>query len=190
MLQYNEINIPSCLPKKLKLPSHSLVATQEIERTSGEYLSLVFNFTLSKPNIICLSNSDAVKFGHVTFFWNGNLSGYVNPSMEEYVEIPSDVGIAFNVQPKMKAFEIAEKAIKLYLVVCLNLFCKSLNCLHIQVCINLPNGDMVGHTGDVEATVVGCNAAKDVVKRDKNGQPLLDKRGNIQTLTSHTLHPV
>jgi hypothetical protein len=30
--------------------------------------------------------------------------------MEEYVEIPSDVGITFNVQPKMKAIEIAEKA--------------------------------------------------------------------------------
>lgn len=55
-------------------------------------------------------NSETVKFGHVTFFWNGNRSGYFNPEMEEYVEIPSDTGITFNVQPKMKALEIAEKA--------------------------------------------------------------------------------
>ncbi|MQL75546.1 hypothetical protein Taro_007919 [Colocasia esculenta] len=51
-----------------------------------------------------------VKFGHVTFFWNGNRSGYFDPSMEEYTEVPSDIGIAFNLQPKMKASKIAEKA--------------------------------------------------------------------------------
>lgn len=55
-------------------------------------------------------NSETVKFGHVTFFWNGNRSGCFNPELEEYVEIPSDSGITFNVQPKMKALEIAEKA--------------------------------------------------------------------------------
>lgn len=55
-------------------------------------------------------NSETVKFGHVTFFWNGNRSGYFNPEMEEYVEVPSDSGITFNVKPKMKAVEIAEKA--------------------------------------------------------------------------------
>lgn len=54
--------------------------------------------------------SETVKFGHVTFFWNGNRSGYFNSEMEEYVEVPSDSGITFNVQPKMKALEIAEKA--------------------------------------------------------------------------------
>lgn len=51
-----------------------------------------------------------MKFGHVTFFWNGNRSGYFNSDLEKYVEIPSDVGIPFNVQPTMKALEIAEKA--------------------------------------------------------------------------------
>lgn len=51
-----------------------------------------------------------MKFGHVTFFWNGNRSGYFNEKLEEYVEIPSDSGISFNVQPQMKALEIAEKA--------------------------------------------------------------------------------
>ena len=55
-------------------------------------------------------NSETVKFGHVTFFWNGNRSGYFDETKEEYVEIPSDSGITFNVAPKMKALEIAEKA--------------------------------------------------------------------------------
>lgn len=183
---------------ELKLPSHYLVSPPEIERTSGEYL--VHN------GIRTFACSETVKFGHVTFFWNGNRSGYFNESMEEYVEIPSDVGITFNVQPKMKALEIAEKAKNAILSGTFD-----------QVRVNLPNGDMVGHTGDIQATIVACKAAdeavkiildaieqvggiyvvtadhgnaEDMVKRNKSGEPLLDKDGNIQILTSHTLQPV
>ncbi|KAF7845179.1 2,3-bisphosphoglycerate-independent phosphoglycerate mutase [Senna tora] len=183
---------------ELKLPSHYLVSPPEIDRTSGEYL--VHN------GIRTFACSETVKFGHVTFFWNGNRSGYFNPQMEEYVEIPSDSGITFNVQPKMKALQIAEKARDAILS-------KKFD----QVRVNLPNGDMVGHTGDIEATIVACKAAddavkmildaieqvggiyvvtadhgnaEDMVKRDKSGKPLLDKSGNIQILTSHTLQPV
>ncbi|KAL6983212.1 Phosphoglucomutase-1 [Sarracenia purpurea var. burkii] len=183
---------------ELKLPSHYLVSPPEIERTSGEYL--VHN------GVRTFACSETVKFGHVTFFWNGNRSGYFNPEMEEYVEIPSDSGITFNVQPKMKAVEIAEKARDAILS----------RKFH-QVRVNLPNSDMVGHTGDIKATVVACKAAdeavkiildaieqvggiyvvtadhgnaEDMVKRNKKGEPLLDKNGNIQILTSHTLEPV
>ncbi|KAK1313459.1 hypothetical protein QJS10_CPA06g02418 [Acorus calamus] len=191
---------------ELKLPSHYLVSPPEIERTSGEYLVHNGVRTFACRLIHIFLCSETVKFGHVTFFWNGNRSGYFNSEMEEYVEIPSDVGITFNVQPKMKALEIAEKARDAIL---------SEN-FH-QVRINLPNGDMVGHTGDIEATIEACKAAdqavkimidaieqvggiyvitadhgnaEDMVKRDKKGQPLFDKNGNIQILTSHTLHPV
>ncbi|KAB1224705.1 2,3-bisphosphoglycerate-independent phosphoglycerate mutase [Morella rubra] len=183
---------------ELKLPNHYLVSPPEIERTSGEYL--VHN------GVRTFACSETVKFGHVTFFWNGNRSGYFNPELEEYVEIPSDSGITFNVQPKMKALEIAEKAREAIL-----------SGKFDQVRVNLPNGDMVGHTGDIEATVVACKAAdeavkmildaveqvggiyvvtadhgnaEDMVKRGKTGQPALDKKGNIQILTSHTLQPV
>eukprot|EP00262_Sarcandra_glabra_P002306 TRINITY_DN12580_c0_g1_i1.p1 TRINITY_DN12580_c0_g1~~TRINITY_DN12580_c0_g1_i1.p1 ORF type:complete len:559 (-),score=125.95 TRINITY_DN12580_c0_g1_i1:356-2032(-) len=183
---------------ELKLPSHYLVSPPEIERTSGEYL--VHN------GVRTFACSETVKFGHVTFFWNGNRSGYFKQEMEEYVEIPSDSGITFNIQPKMKALEIAEKARDAILS----------GKFH-QVRVNLPNGDMVGHTGDIEATIVACKAAdeavkmildaieqvggiflvtadhgnaEDMVKRDKTGKPQLDKNGNIQILTSHTCLPV
>lgn len=183
---------------ELKLPSKYLVTPPEIERTSGEYLV--------KNGVRTFACSETVKFGHVTFFWNGNRSGYFDESMEEYVEIPSDSGITFNVKPKMKALEIAEKARDAIL-----------SRKFDQVRVNLPNSDMVGHTGDIEATVVACKAAdeavkmiidaieqvggiyvvtadhgnaEDMVKRTKAGQPLLDKEGNIQILTSHTLQPV
>ncbi|KAG2653912.1 hypothetical protein PVAP13_1NG412500 [Panicum virgatum] len=183
---------------ELKLPSRYLVSPPEIERTSGEYLV--------KNGIRTFACSETVKFGHVTFFWNGNRSGYFDETKEEYVEIPSDSGITFNVAPKMKALEIAEKARDAIL-----------SGKFDQVRVNLPNGDMVGHTGDIEATVVACKAAdeavkiildaveqvggiylvtadhgnaEDMVKRNKSGKPLLDKSGGIQILTSHTLQPV
>ncbi|MBA0612257.1 hypothetical protein Godav_012884 [Gossypium davidsonii] len=183
---------------ELKLPSRFLVSPPEIDRTSGEYL--VHN------GVRTFACSETVKFGHVTFFWNGNRSGYFNPQMEEYVEIPSDVGITFNVQPKMKALEIGEKARDAIL-----------SGKFDQVRVNIPNGDMVGHTGDIEATVVACKAAdeavkmildaieqvggiyivtadhgnaEDMVKRNKSGEPLLDKNGDLQILTSHTCQPV
>ncbi|PWA92779.1 phosphoglycerate mutase, 2,3-bisphosphoglycerate-independent [Artemisia annua] len=56
-------------------------------------------------------SGETVKFGHTTFFWNENRSGYFNSELEEYADIPSDgCIITFNVQPKMKALEIGEKA--------------------------------------------------------------------------------
>ncbi|KAK0584451.1 hypothetical protein LWI29_013467 [Acer saccharum] len=183
---------------ELKLPSHYLVSPPEIDRTSGEYLV--------KNGIRTFACSETVKFGHVTFFWNGNRSGYFNSELEEYVEIPSDVGITFNQEPKMKAVEIGEKAKEAIL-----------SGRFDQIRVNIPNGDMVGHTGDIEATRVACKAAdeavkmiidaieqvggiyvitadhgnaEDMVKRNKAGDPLLDKNGKIQILTSHTLQPV
>lgn len=42
---------------------------------------------------LCLSCSESVKFGHVTFFWNGNRSGYFDEKYEKYVEIATDKGI-------------------------------------------------------------------------------------------------
>ncbi|KAK9070026.1 hypothetical protein SSX86_010425 [Deinandra increscens subsp. villosa] len=182
---------------ELKLPNHYLVSPPLIERTSGEYL--VHN------GVRTFACSETVKFGHVTFFWNGNRSGYFNSELEEYVEIPSDSGITFNVQPKMKALEIGEKTRDAIL-----------SGKFDQVRVNIPNGDMVGHTGDVEATVVACKAAdkavkmiidaveqvggiyvvtadhgnaEDMVKRNKKGEPIL-KDGQVQILTSHTLQPV
>ncbi|XP_051227110.1 2,3-bisphosphoglycerate-independent phosphoglycerate mutase isoform X1 [Lolium perenne] len=183
---------------ELKLPGKFLVSPPLIARTSGEYLV--------KNGVRTFACRQTVKFGHVTFFWNGNRSGYFDETKEEYVEIPSDSGITFNEQPKMKALEIAEKTRDAIL-----------SGKFDQVRINLPNGDMVGHTGDIEATVVACKAAdeavkivldaveqvggiylvtadhgnaEDMVKRNKSGQPALDKSGSIQILTSHTLQPV
>ncbi|CAL9085762.1 unnamed protein product [Musa acuminata var. zebrina] len=96
--------------------------------------------------------------------------------MEEYVEIPNDMGISFNVQPKMKALEIAERArdailsgkfhqvINIWTVKVFLFILFFLMIYFLQVCINLATGDMEGHTGDIKATVVACKVADEAVK--------------------------
>ena len=83
--------------------------------------------------------------------------------------------------------------------------------------VNLANGDMVGHTGDLKATIASCAAsdvalgvmidavakaggvfvvtadhgnADDMAQRDKKGAPLVGKDGRVLPKTSHTLAPV
>ena len=83
----------------LKLPARYLVPPPAITRVSGELLAA--------SGVSTFACSETQKFGHVTFFWNGNRSGYFNESLETYVEIPSDA-VPFNEAPDMKAREITE----------------------------------------------------------------------------------
>uniref|UniRef100_A0A804QVJ8 phosphoglycerate mutase (2,3-diphosphoglycerate-independent) n=1 Tax=Zea mays TaxID=4577 RepID=A0A804QVJ8_MAIZE len=151
---------------ELKLPSRYLVSPPEIDRTSGEYLV--------KNGIRTFACSETVKFGHVTFFWNGNRSGYFDATKEEYVEVPSDSGITFNVAPNMKALEIAEKARDALL-----------SGKFDQIIL-----DAVEQVGGIYLVTADHGNAEDMVKRNKSGKPLLDKNDRIQILTSHTLQPV
>ncbi len=125
----------------LKVPTQYLVNPPVIERTMVEYMCA--------ENLATFAISETQKFGHVTYFWNGNRSEYLDPELETWVEIPSD-NVAFNQAPAMKAEEITDATIAL-----LN------QGVHRFGRINFANGDMVGHTGDIDATV----AAMEVVDR-------------------------
>eukprot|EP00672_Neobodo_designis_P017356 CAMPEP_0174828664 /NCGR_PEP_ID=MMETSP1114-20130205/1470_1 /TAXON_ID=312471 /ORGANISM="Neobodo designis, Strain CCAP 1951/1" /LENGTH=554 /DNA_ID=CAMNT_0016062387 /DNA_START=81 /DNA_END=1742 /DNA_ORIENTATION=- len=181
----------------LGIPNNFLVPPPAISRTSGEYLA--------KNGVRVFACSETQKFGHVTYFWNGNRSGKFNNDLETYVEIESDRCI-FNEKPIMKAVEITATASEAL---------KSGN--YDVVRINFPNGDMVGHTGDFKACVASMEAvdvalakleevvnevggtflitadhgnADDMVQRDKKGKPLRNQDGKPVPLTSHTLAPV
>ena len=182
----------------LKLPANYLVPPPLIERTSGEWLA--------KNGLKTFACSETQKFGHVTFFWNGNRSGYFNEDLETYVEIPSD-NVPFNQAPLMKAREITAAGKEALL-----------SGKYDVVRVNYANPDMVGHTGDMGATVAACEEcdacvkelldlveelggmflvtadhgnADDMVQRDKKGGPMKDKgTGALLPLTSHTLAPV
>ena len=117
----------------LNLPKHYLVEPPVISNTMVEYMCT--------ENLRTFAVSETQKFGHVTYFWNGNRSDYFNEELETWIEIPSDV-IEFNQAPAMKASEITDATIKLLQTGSYR-FGR----------INFANGDMVGHTGDVTATV-------------------------------------
>jgi 2,3-bisphosphoglycerate-independent phosphoglycerate mutase len=143
---------------------------------------------------------------HVTFFWNGNRSGVLDPRLETFLEVPSDQGISFDVAPAMKAREVAAATKEALL-----------SGRYDFVRCNLANADMVGHTGNLGAAVEACGVvdacvgellaaadaaggrwlvtadhgnAEDMVQRDAKGGPVRDAEGRPVALTSHTLNPV
>ena len=181
----------------LHIPSKYLVAPPEITNTMSEYMA--------NTGIPVLAISETQKYGHVTYFWNGNKSGKFDEALETYIEVPSDV-VPFEQRPWMKCAEITDKLIE-----CLN----SKKYQYLRV--NFPNGDMVGHTGSIAATRCSMEAldlqlgrilpvldalggvaiitadhgnADEMYETDKKGAPKADKNGNFKAKTSHTLNPV
>lgn len=130
----------------LKIPNNYLVEPPEIDHTLSEYL-----LEFGTRQFAC---SETQKFGHVTFFWNGNRSGYLDPTHEEYVEIPSDHDITFDQKPEMKAKEIADVAID-----------RMRRGTFDFGRINLANGDMVGHTGNLAAAITSVEVVDREVGR-------------------------
>jgi 2,3-bisphosphoglycerate-independent phosphoglycerate mutase len=122
----------------LNIPKKYLVSPPEIDHTLSEFLV--------DHKLRQFACSETQKFGHVTYFWNGNRSGYIDKSLEEYLEIPSDEGISFDQRPWMKACEITAATIERMRAGRFD-FGR----------INFANGDMVGHMGDLEASVVAVS---------------------------------
>ena len=87
----------------LHIPHRYLVSPPEITNTMSEYLV--------STGISQLAISETQKFGHVTYFWNGNRSGKFSEELETYIEIPSDV-VPFELRPWMKCSEITDKMIE------------------------------------------------------------------------------
>ncbi len=182
----------------LHIPKKFLVNPPEIANTMAEYLT--------NTGVAQLAISETQKYGHVTYFWNGNKSGKFSEKLETYIEIPSD-RVPFEQRPWMKCAEITDKLIE-----CI----ESGKYRYLRV--NYPNGDMVGHTGSLEATRCSIEAldlqlgrllaavdkaggvalitadhgnADEMLEMDKKtGLPKVGKDGKYKAKTSHTLNPV
>lgn len=182
----------------LHIPHKYLVSPPEITETMGEYLA--------GTGVSQYAISETQKYGHVTYFWNGNKSGKFSDELETYVEVPSDV-VPFEQRPWMKCAEITDKLIE------------ALNSgKYTYLRVNFPNGDMVGHTGSLAATRCSMEAldlqlgrilpvidalggvalitadhgnADEMYEMDKkSGQPKVGKDGKYKAKTSHTLNKV
>jgi 2,3-bisphosphoglycerate-independent phosphoglycerate mutase len=182
----------------LHIPKHYLVSPPSIERPMGEILAA--------SHVSQLAISETQKYGHVTYFWNGNRSGMFDDGTETYIEIPSD-NVPFDQRPWMKAAEITDRLIS-----------EMRTGRHRFARVNYANGDMVGHTGSFDATVVAVETvdlqlarlakaveelqgilvvtadhgnADEMYQRDKNGRVQRDKKtGQPVVKTSHSLSPV
>jgi 2,3-bisphosphoglycerate-independent phosphoglycerate mutase len=182
----------------LRLPSLYLVMPPKIDRTLGEYIA--------RAGLPQLAISETQKFGHVTYFWNGNRSGAFDADVETYVEIPSDL-LPFEERPWMKAAEITDRLINEL---------ETGRYRHARV--NYANGDMVGHTGHHQAAIQAVEAVDLQIARllpviealegalivtadhgnadcmyeidKKTDEPMVDAKGLIKAKTSHTLNPV
>lgn len=181
----------------LHIPRQYLVQPPAIDKTLAEYLCAT--------GLKQFSISETQKFGHVTYFFNGNRSGKFDEALEEYVQIDSDI-VPYEQRPWMKCAEIADRLIA-----------------EIEsgkwdfMKLNFPNGDMVGHTGVFEAVICSMEALDLQIGRimkavEKVGGVLMltadhgnsddmfehDKKGNVKrkadgspcAKTSHSLNPV
>jgi 2,3-bisphosphoglycerate-independent phosphoglycerate mutase len=179
-----------------QIPKRFLVAPPAIDRTMSQLLSAA--------GVRQFACSETQKYGHVTYFWNGNRGGKFDG--ETWLEVPSD-RVSFSERPWMKAAEITDATIEALL-----------SDRYDFIRINYANGDMVGHTGVLDATVLAVEAvdlslgrllevaakkrAVALVTADhgnademymwdpKKGRFKLGRHGRIEAKTSHTLNPV
>ncbi len=179
------------------MPSRFLVNPPEIDKTLGEYLCAT--------GITSLAISETQKYGHVTYFFNGNRTGKFDDKLETYIEIPSDI-VPFEQRPWMQCALITDRV------------CQAIDNNEFQfIRLNFPNGDMVGHTGVYQAVQTSMAAldicleriynsvknaggvmlvtadhgnADDMFEHDKSGAVKMDKEGNPKRKTSHSLNPV
>lgn len=181
------------------IPSRYLVTPPGINRTIGEYLA--------HTGVLQLAISETQKFGHVTYFFNGNRTGKFSEELEDYIEIPSD-RVPFEERPWMKAAEITDKVVE---VIRAN--------RHRFIRLNYANGDMVGHTGILAAVRIAVETvdlclerilrairetngilivsadhgnSDDMFERNKKTGDVVidDATGQPKTKTAHSLNPV
>jgi 2,3-bisphosphoglycerate-independent phosphoglycerate mutase len=179
------------------IPAHFLVPPTRVTGTVSELLA--------NAGIAQYAVAETQKFGHVTYFWNGNRSEKFNAQLETWEEIPSD-NVSFDKLPKMKAKETGDAVVSAI---------ESGKYPFIRC--NFAGGDMVGHTGDIPASIIAVEAIDEalirvnaavkaakgtllitadhgncevLIERDKNGAPLFDAHGVAVPKKSHTLSPV
>lgn len=173
----------------LHLPTRFLVEPPQIKYTLSEFLV--------NHGVKSYAVSETQKYGHVTYFWNGNRSEKFSDALEVWEEVPSDK-VSFDQRPWMKSAEVTDKVIDAI---------ESGEYGFIRC--NYPNGDMVGHTGNLDATRIGVEAVDlalarllPIVKKHDyalivtadhgNADEMLEKnkKGQITVRTAHSLNPV
>lgn len=171
-----------------QVPTHYLVDPPRIDATMGQALAATGKRQLAI--------AETHKYGHVTYFWNGNRSGAFDPKLETYIEVPSDLE-SLAQRPWMRSAEVTDQLIQ------------AADAAHYDlVRVNYANGDMIGHTGDLLAATMAVEAVDLALGRlvswvqarsgvlvvtadHGNAEQMYEtKSGQKVVKTSHTLNPV
>jgi 2,3-bisphosphoglycerate-independent phosphoglycerate mutase len=181
----------------INMPPNRLVDPEPVEGTVSELLA--------RAGVTQFACAETQKFGHVTYFWNGNRSEKFNEQLETYLQIDSDQ-VPFDQRPWMKSAETADAVCE-----------ATVGGTFEFIRANFAGGDMVGHTGQLIPTIVAVEAvdlaigrileavrktngclvvtsdhgnAEDMVLRQTDGTPLRGADGLPVFKTSHSLEKI
>ena len=181
------------------MPLHYVTLTNYDETFKG--INVIYNNdnledtlgeVLAKAGKKQIRIAETEKYPHVTFFFSGGREQEFEG--EKRILCPSPKVATYDLKPEMSAYEIKDAIIP------------ELNKKEVDfVCLNFANGDMVGHTGVMEAAIKACEAVDTCVKEVvetavKNNYSVLiiADHGNCETMinpdgtphTAHTTNPV
>jgi 2,3-bisphosphoglycerate-independent phosphoglycerate mutase len=193
----SQVDFPEHNMHKLKL--HYVTLTNYNDTYKG--INVIFNKdnltqtlgeVLEKNNKMQIRIAETEKYPHVTFFFSGGREAEFNGETRILRNSPKVA--TYDLKPEMSAFELTDALVPELKKGAVDF-----------VCLNFANGDMVGHTGVMEAAIKACEAVDACVKEVvttalENGYTtlLIADHGNCETMinpdgspnTAHTTNPV
>lgn len=174
----------SFLPVDKKIKTYNLIEPTTVKNSLGLYLSEL-DFTQARI-------AESEKFPHVTYFFDGGVDGKIKGC--DKFHIPSPSVATYDLKPEMSCIEVTKRVIL------------SMNNDYDFILVNFANPDMVGHTGNMEATTKACmaidlclgkimekaedNFYKVIILADHgNADTMINKDGSICTTHTTSLVP-
>lgn len=145
-----------------------------------EQLSNIFGEVVSKAGLTQLRIAETEKYAHVTFFFNGGEERLFEG--EERILIPSPKVATYDLKPEMSAYEVCDALV---------------NAINEEkfdaIVVNFANGDMVGHTGILDAAIKATQAVdtclgklEEAVKKVGGVMLITADHGNCELMKDET----
>lgn len=170
----SELTVFSFLPVDKKIKTLNLIEPISVKNSLGMYLSEL-DFTQARI-------AESEKFPHVTYFFDGGYDGKINKCDKFHIASPEVA--TYDMKPEMSCVDVTKKVIA------------SMNNDYDFILVNFANPDMVGHTGNMEATTKACMAidvclSKILEKAEDNFYKviILADHGNADTMINEDGSP-
>ena len=136
VLDMSDLLVFSFLPVDKKIKTYNLIEPVEVKSPLGIYLSEL-GFTQARI-------AESEKYPHVTYFFDGGYDGKIVGC--DKFHIPSPEVATYDLKPEMSCVEVTKKVVS------------AMNNDYDFILVNFANPDMVGHTGNMDATIRACSA--------------------------------